>query len=339
MATEAFITKSFRRETLALIYQANEIIAELQAAGYTLTVRQLYYQFVARGLLENKQENYKRLASVLDDARKAGLMDWDAIEDRTRTIRGFGPAIPLYASPSGFMEKEAKSYYFEDAWAEQENYVEVWVEKDALLGVIERPCHALRVPYFACRGYASSSALYAAGKRFREKADEGKTCYLLHLGDHDPSGLDMTRENRESVNTFGNPSITEIAERDGYDDDAVAEENRDFEFDPSLVTVKRLALNMDQVRRYNPPPNPAKEADARFEGYVKQHGKLSWELDALDPPVIDKLIRDAITDLMDEDAFKDSLEREAGNRDKLMTVARYFGPAYDAAKAAEDADG
>lgn len=317
MATEAFITKDFRRETLGIIYTANEIVREMQAAGYRLTVRQLYYQFVARGLLENKQENYKRLASIVDDARKAGLMDWAAIEDRTRMIRGYGHGIPLYTSPNSFLKHEAESYYYEDAWAEQDYYVEVWVEKDALLGVIERPCMKYRVPFFACRGYASSSALYNAGKRFKEKAAEGKNCILLHVGDHDPSGLDMTRENKESVNLFANRSREDT-------EDEFGPGTYEEQFDPFLVQVDRLALNMDQVRRYNPPPNPAKEADARFAGYAKQHGKLSWELDALDPSVLDAVITKAITGYMDTVLFDESKEREARNRAKLLHISDNF---------------
>lgn len=310
---EAFITKDFRRETLAIIYQANEIIEELQAQGYTLTLRQLYYQFVARGLMENKQENYKRLGGMLDDGRKAGLIDWEAIEDRGRSIRGFGPAIPLSEAPGEFIKREAESYYFEDLWAKQDYYCEVWVEKDALLGVIERPANRLRVPYFACRGYASSSALYAAGKRFREKKEAGKNCVLFHLGDHDPSGIDMTRANRVAVNDFANPSINEM---EAEDDD-----EREFQMDPHLVSIKRLALNMEQVRQYNPPPNPAKEADPRAGDYKARWGDTSWELDALDPPVIDALITNAVRDLMDMVLYNECLEAEAVNRKKLLAVA------------------
>lgn len=314
---EAFITKDFRRETVAIIYQANEIIESMQEQGYTLTLRQLYYQFVAKGLMENKQENYKRLGSILDDARKAGMIDWDAIEDRGRHVRGFGPAIPLYSSPGAFIQKEAESYYFEDLWRDQDYYAEVWVEKDALLGVIERPCTRLRVPYFACRGYASSTALYGAGKRFREKAEAGKICVLFHLGDHDPSGLDMTRANRESVNDFASPSIDEIEDEFGTGEGV----NREDYIPSNLVLIKRLALNTDQVRQYNPPPNPAKEADPRAKAYKRQHGATSWELDALAPPVLDAIITKAVTEVMDMVLFDEHMAEEAANRKKLLTVA------------------
>ena len=288
---EKFLSIAFRRKTVALIEQANEIINEMQAKGYTLTIRQLYYQFVARGLLENRQTNYQRLASVIDDARKAGLVDWDAIEDRTRYLR----RVRDYSGPQPFLSSMARSYYAENLWEDQEHYCEVWIEKDALLGVIENACLEWRVPYFACRGYASSSELYTAGKRLRSMKDLGKEVTVFHLGDHDPSGLDMTRVNEDSLQTFG----------------------RSYG-----ITVERLALNMNQIEQYDPPPNPAKESDSRFEEYARQYGDESWELDALDPDVIDRLIRDAIEGIVDAELFDQAQLRESANKELIMQISR-----------------
>lgn len=306
---ELFVEKTFRSSSKKLIEQADVIIGELAADGYSLTVRQLYYQFVARGLLANKQTNYKRLAKIMDDARKAGLIDWDAIEDRTRILR----RIPTFGSPEHFIRTEVRNYYYEDLWRNQDYYCEVWVEKDALLGVIERPCNDLRVPYFACRGYASSSALYEAGNRFARQMAAGKECVLFHLGDHDPSGLDMTRVNREDVNLFA----------------------RAFEG----VEVRRLALNMDQIEEYNPPPNPAKDSDSRYNGYVEQHGESSWELDALNPRVIDKLIRDNIEQVLDRDTFDADEATEDENRDTLLDMARRWDEVVEFLKPEETTEG
>lgn len=252
---EQFIEKAFRADTMAIIDQANEIIADMQAQGYTLTVRQLYYQFVARDLIENKQKNYKRLASIIDNARKAGLVDWKAIEDRTRNLR----RISAYDDPSQFIKTMVRYYYAENLWADQDVYCEVWIEKDALAGVIERVCDRWRVPYFACRGYSSSSELYGAAKRLIDKTRGGQKPIIFHLGDHDPSGLDMTRVNRDSLDLF--------SDRWG-------------------IEVRRLALNWDQIEEHRPPPNPAKETDSRFDRYVAEYGDESWELDALNPQMI-----------------------------------------------------
>lgn len=156
MAVEEFIPKKFTGAHKQVIKQANAIIKELRDAGYTLTLRQIHYQFVARDLYENTQQNYKRLGNILDAARKAGLVDWDAIEDRTRSLR----RVPLWESPEKALERIRNQFKL-DPWDEQPKLrrVEVWVEKDAAVGIVEPTCHALRLPYFSCRGYSSSSSL------------------------------------------------------------------------------------------------------------------------------------------------------------------------------------
>lgn len=215
---ETFIPRRFSKSSLALIDQANEIIEEYQAQGYVLTLRQLYYQFVARGIIANKQSEYNRLGSVVNDARLAGLMDWDMIEDRTRNLQD----MPKWDTPQSLIEAAA-SQYRSDIWAEQEIRAEVWIEKEALVGVVEPICRELRIPYFACRGYGSQSELWRAGHRFRRHLKNGQSVLVLHLGDHDPSGIDMTRDNTARLALFA---------RSGR------------------VEVRRLALNMDQVEQY-----------------------------------------------------------------------------------------
>lgn len=289
---EQFIEKTFYASSLKLIDRANFIIGEMAQQGYTLTVRQLYYQFVSRGWLPNTQQNYKRLASVIDDARKAGLVDWDAIEDRTRFLR----SIANYDNPTDFLQSKIYGYA-EDLWQDQDTYCEVWIEKDALIGVIERPCNRWRVPFFACRGYASSSELKLAGERLFAKIREGKHVIVFHLGDHDPSGLDMTRVNDDAIGMYGYHSGVE---------------------------VQRLALNMDQIRQYDPPPNPAKETDSRFAEYQAEFGSSSWELDALNPSIIDSLLSRVIESIVDVDKFNAAERRERENQAKLQAICDNF---------------
>jgi hypothetical protein len=286
---QEFIPKDFKAGSLKVIEQANVIIGEYQRSGYSLTLRQLYYQFVARGIIPNRQTEYKRLGSIVNDARLAGLIDWSAIEDRTRYLRAFGG----YKNPADYISGIADGYV-EDPWADQDNYCEVWIEKDALVGVVERPCGQWRVPYFACRGYASQSELYAAGKRLERKARLKDRVVVFHLGDHDPSGLDMTRDNESRLDMFARLGSVEVI---------------------------RLALNWDQVQEYNPPPNPAKESDSRAEGYIAQYGESSWELDALDPSVIADLVEEAIKGVLDVEAFEASQAQEEENRAQIQRVA------------------
>lgn len=288
MATELFIPRNFSDGSMALIEHANTIISEYQAQGFTLTLRQLYYQFVSRDLLANKQTEYKRLGSVINDARLAGLIDWDAIEDRTRNVR----TISTWNDPAEIIDTVARQYK-EDLWDAQQYRPEVWIEKDALLGVIEPVCERYRVPYFACRGYTSQSEQYRAGQRFAETRERGQTPIVFHLGDHDPSGIDMTRDNTDRLAMFAGESVELI----------------------------RLALNRDQIRKYRPPPNPAKETDSRHATYKALHGDKSWELDALDPTVIDALIAHNIDNLIDIDNWNASKKREAEKRAVLAKAS------------------
>jgi hypothetical protein len=288
MSTEAFEHIKFRSATLAVIEQANEIIAEYLARGFTLTLRQLYYQFVSRGAIANTMDDYKRLGTIIKNGRRAGLIDWDAIEDRTRNLR----TLSTWSDPAEIVEAVA-SQYREDLWAGQLHQIEVWIEKDALVGVIERICEEFRVPYFACRGNNSESEQYKAGKRFERYLAEGLTPIVLHLGDHDPNGLDMSRDDRERLALYAR-------------DD---------------VEVRRLALNMDQVALYRPPPNPAKETDSRYKAYVQQFGTECWELDALSPEVIEGLIRTELEGLIDAAAWNSAKAEEDANRTLLSAAA------------------
>ena len=286
--TEQFIDKRFSTASLGIIRQANEIIADYAAQGFRLTLRQLYYQFVARDLVANTQRSYKRLGNIISDARLAGLVDWDAIEDRTRSLEH----NPHWHDPAAIVAAAARSFRI-DKWADQPCRVEVWIEKEALVGVIERICRDLDVAWFACRGYVSQSEQHAAGRRFASYIDAGQDVVLLHLGDHDPSGLDMTRDNDQRLALFART----------HD-----------------ITVRRLALNRDQIDTYGPPPNPAKLTDSRYQQYAQEHGNQSWELDALDPGVIEVLIDDAVSEYLDEDAWAVASDREDDDRARLREV-------------------
>lgn len=288
MPTIAYEDKKFAAATLAIIDQANEILQDYEAQGYTLTLRQLYYQFVARALIANRQSEYKRLGSIVNDGRLAGLIDWNHLEDRTRNLRG----LPHWDSPADIIKASASQFRY-DLWADQPAYCEVWVEKDALVGVVERICNELDVPYFACRGYTSQSEAWRAGRRMLWESDRHERVVVFHLGDHDPSGIDMTRDNQARLGLFGE----------------------------AVVEVQRLALNMDQVEHYNPPPNPAKITDSRATGYIREYGRESWELDALEPRVISALIRENVEALIDRDLWNETKARQEAARAKLRKIA------------------
>lgn len=284
-----FIDKTFYTSTQETIDQANEIIHEYLGQGFSLTLRQLYYQMVARGLLPNKQKEYKRLGSIIGDARLAGLIDWRAIEDRTRELK----ENSHWSSPAAIV-KSAVSSYAIDKWQDQPHRVEVWIEKDALTGVIGPTCRRLDVPYFSCRGYTSLSEMYRAGQRLDRRIQwHDQETIILHLGDHDPSGLDMTRDIEERLSMF--------LQRP--------------------VEVRRIALNMDQVEQYSPPPNPTKLSDSRAPEYVAEHGRESWELDALRPEVLTSLITDHVAEIRDEELWTNAVQDEAEQKEMLRQAA------------------
>ena len=301
-----YVPKKFHASSLMIIADANRIIHDYLRQGFTLTLRQLYYQFIARDLLpeswidptynlkqglpmgtKNTMKNYKRLGDLINDGRLAGKIDWDAIEDRTRNLQSGAH----WSSPHSIV-RACASQYAVDMWADQDAYVEVWVEKDALIGVLEGVCRELDVPYFACRGYTSQSEMWGAAQRLLERESDGKETTIIHLGDHDPSGIDMSRDIQSRLDMFG-----------------------------SSATIERIALTFDQVQEHDPPPNPAKTTDARYRSYADLYGDESWELDALEPRVIVELIQQAVESKIDHDAWQDALDRQEIGRKELNQVS------------------
>ena len=282
-------------ETIAI---ANAILREYQLGGDSLTLRQLYYQFVARGYLtENSQRNYKNLGGLITAGRDRGLVSWNAIVDRGR-----GVSRNYYEEDDHEVVNNLEALLSIDRWARQDTYVEVWVEKDALSQVIARACQPLHVPFMATKGYLSASEAWRAGQRFEEKRDEGKRVVMLHLGDHDPEGIDMTRDNGDRLEKYS-----------GWES----------------VEVQRLALNMDQVLEHNPPPNYAKASSSRFEGYVDQFGEECWELDALEPATIRQVIRDQIREFIDPDKWEEAEDEEKEKREHLSKLWEHWDSIKD----------
>lgn len=283
-----YIEKKFRPDSLLLIQKINQVVDDYHAQGYDLTLRQVYYQMVARDIIPNNQRSYKNLGSLINDARLAGLIDWNAIEDRTRNLRGNSH----WSTPGSVIDSAAYSYHL-DHWKGQRNYLEVWVEKDALIGIVGQICRRLDVNHFSCRGYVSQSEMWSAAGRLKRHYDAGQNIVLLHLGDHDPSGKDMSRDIVERLSLFG----------------------------VEVISFRRLALNMDQIETYNPPPNPAKLTDSRAAGYIREFGRESWELDALEPQVITDLIRDNVEEFRDDTAYEKVVSQEREEKQFLEELA------------------
>lgn len=282
-----YVPRKFYGTRREIIDRCNVIIGQYQAQGYNLTLRQLYYRMVAANVIPNNEASYNNLSDTLSKARLAGLVSWDAMEDRTRFLRGVG----YHDSPDQVIASAASGYNI-DMWQNQDHRIEVWVEKDALVDVVSRASNALEVPYFSCRGYVSQTEMWNAAMRLAGYAQRGQAPVILHLGDHDPSGKHMTRDIIGRLEMF-----------------------------MGGVPIERLALNMDQIRQYNPPPNPAKPTDSRYPKYVDEFGPECWELDALEPSVINQLIVDAIEARRDKALWAEMESKREAERAPIREIA------------------
>jgi hypothetical protein len=296
---ETFKEKNFGIDATALISTINTVLEDYESQGYDLSLRQLYYQLVSRNIVPNTERSYKNVGVIVSDARLAGLIDWGMIKDRGREMI----QNPHWDDPADFLKNVTPQYRF-DLWEDQPRYVEVMVEKQALEGVLIPVCRSLDVPFTANKGYSSSSAMYEASKRYLRRAEQDKELYVIYLGDHDPSGIDMTRDILDRLDLFVKTSLGRRANED------------------SGIEVKRIALNMDQIEELKPPENPAKITDSRAAKYIQRFGGSSWELDAIEPARLAKLVTNAIARLMDCDLFKKNEAKQKQGREKLLKFAK-----------------
>lgn len=319
---EFFKSHGFSPASRKLIVHCQQIVQRYQAQGLRMTLRQLYYQLVSANIIRNEEKQYKRMSSLLSKARLMGLIDWSAIEDRIRV-----PRMPTEFEDLDELVDAALNSFRLPRWADQPRYVELWVEKDALAGILRPLGHEYHVPIMVNRGYSSQSAMYDAGKRFLTAMHGGKLPYttmadelreekevdpevlkewakvsflsrskikskrelvLLYLGDMDPSGEDMVRDIQERLMLFG-----------------------------ARLEVRKIALTREQVEEHDPPPNPAKMTDPRAAQYVAEHGDMSWEVDALPPDVLNAVIREHLDELVDEELMEAVKEREDKDRELL----------------------
>jgi len=299
-----------RSEALATLGHAHTIAAEYDG---NLTVRQLYYQLVAQGFIPNSQKSYQRIVSILTDARLSGDFPFEWLIDRTREARpgrfvgNQDDVDDALSSAADDLRRAPEAWLHRARWYGQPTHVSVWVEKEALMGVFEAPCERLGVAWFVLRGYSSLSALSQWVDNTAEACSEGdvREAVVLYFGDHDPDGWEIPRSAERNV-------------------EAIARV-RGIDLPP--VTFERVALLGDQIRRFKPPPFPAKETSSRFESYVREHGMTNaWELDALRPDVLQKLIVDGVEAHFDESIHEENSETIAEARTAMR--ARMQKPAW-----------
>ena len=267
-----------------------------------MTLRQLYYRFVALDLIENKQSQYQYLGEAVKEARLAGDIPWGWIEDRTRGTDAGDHNDGSYVEPMsryrGNLQwfKDTPERFHRPRWQYQPTYVEVWVEKEALAGVFANVASDLKVVSFPNRGYTSITMLKEAADRIQAELDktvrgaDERSAKILYFGDYDPSGQDIERNIRDKLSgTFGVD-----------------------------VGVDRYALTRDQIDKFELPPQPAKRTDSRYESFVEEHGDMAVELDALPPDRLRALIREAVETHFDTEVYENHVEpREADEKERL----------------------
>ena len=312
-----------------LLVEATKIANLYKSQGHSLTLRPLYYQLVAGGVSPNSQQDYDRLGATISEARLDGDFDPYLLVDRGREA-GASAHVDCKLGVNA-ADKEAASYlralpYWtirSDRWFGQSTHVSVWVEKDALSGVFEKPCKDLGVGLFACKGYPSHSALWEWLGHLGKAADASRTpvvddddddgiepvpldeAVVLYFGDHDPDGWAIPRSAESVLNRFVET----------------------YGLDVPPIRFERIALNMEQIRSFNPPPFPAKISSSRYASYVDEHGTTdAWELDALRPQTLIDLIRSNVESYFDADAARFWTSRVDEKRHELTN--RILAPGW-----------
>ena len=250
-----------QKQSLELLDQVLKII---DSYDFSLTLRQIYYQLVAKQIIPNKQEYYKKLSRVCVAGRDEGILPEEAFADRLRAVDKPGAWLDL----NSFMETVKRSYN-KDKWDNQPKYLEIWTEKDALRSVLTEITYQYDVSLMVARGQLSRTAIYEASERYKAKAD--RECYLYYCGDFDPSGLSIYDSIKNRIGNFG-----------------------------VSINYERIALTEEQIKKYRLPSDPGKQSDPNYNKFVALYSDDKVvELDSLPPDILRDIIRECITKNID----------------------------------------
>ncbi|MER2527106.1 MAG: hypothetical protein ABTR07_04170 [Candidatus Competibacter denitrificans] len=265
------------------------------AENNPMTVRQVFYQAVSAGVIAKTETEYKQtICRLLTDMRKAGELPWRWLADNTRWMRKPRTETGL----ASMLDRTAETYR-RALWEQQPAYVEIWLEKDALAGVLYEETESWDVPLMVTRGYSSFTFLSSAAETIQ---DIGKPVYLYYFGDFDPSGV----------------NIPQVIERQLKDMAADAE-----------IHFKRVAVNPSQITAWNLPTRPTKKTDSRAKTFKGE----SVEVDAIPPKTLRALAHNSIVRHIDPAIYQRTLDIERLERETLVKVASWFHPDEEEAPA------
>ena len=272
-----------RRSTKAEVETRREALLEIIEAGRPMTVRQVFYQATVRGLVEKAETGYGKVQTDLTRMRRSGELPYDWLADNTRWQR----KPRTFDGVAEALEHTAK-FYRKSLWANADAYVEIWLEKDALAGVIYPITSMFDVPLMVARGYASLSFLHTAAEYINELP---VPTYIYHLGDFDPSGVNAGEKIEETLNELA-PDAS--------------------------ITFERIAVTPGQISVWDLPTRPTKQSDSRSRGF----GEISVELDAIDPNLLRELVQQTIEEHLPTDEYEVLKAAEESERELLTSLMR-----------------
>ena len=285
-------TNGRRRRTKAEIQSLRDDLLSIIATDPPMTVRQVYYQAVTQGLIDKTEAAYKNVViRLLGEMRRDHDLPYDWIADNTRWMR----KPHTWSSMESLLQNTARTYR-RSLWDDQDAYVEIWLEKEALAGVLYRETEAWDVPLMVTRGYPSLSFLHSAAETIEQQCCDplrpfcGKDVYLYYFGDYDPSGLDISRAVQEGIEQM----------TDGAD-----------------FTFTRVAVTEEQIIDLNLPTRPTKRTDSRAKNFIGE----SVEVDAIPPATLRDLVRECIEAHVDDHALVATQKVETEEREAMEQFA------------------
>jgi hypothetical protein len=270
-----------KKRTRSQIEAVCDAIQRVVSAHYPMTVRQVFYQLVKLHLIEKTERDYNDVVvRLLTKLRLDGELPWQWIADSTRWMR----KPTTYDDIEDALRETADSYR-RALWRDHDVYVEVWLEKEALAGVLLAVTAQWDVPLMVTRGFASLSYLHSAAETI---ASVNKPTYLYYFGDYDPSGVEIDRNIERRLRQFLAP-------------------------DDGSMTFERVAVTPEQIRAYDLPTRPTKRTS---HGRGLHHGD-SVEVDALDPDDLRRLVEDRIVRHVDPQRLRVHQAAEDSERELL----------------------
>ena len=328
-----------------ILPRVKELLHQYRERGFKPTIRQIFYRLVSERLLPNHIRAYKALDDKLTKLREKGLEELglrigrkeectEDVEDgihpgafRDTSRRVIGGDIGFSSLQEYFDQvlRYLEVAYTRKRWENQPKQVIIWLEKEALAGVLEDIAKKYRVKLIPSRGYPSFTYVF---KHLVQTIDLNKPLVVLLLTDFDPSGQDMVRDLKKRVLRYVYDYYSYLMDKEDYDGaikvDYHIEINEDGyywrEYEYEGIEIKKVALTKDQVIKYNLPPLPAKKGDPRYEWFKRNYGDKATELDALPPEVLRQLVEDAIIENIDVDAWEEVQHKEKGEKERIKEI-------------------